>query len=29
MSKVEKINKFKELIISYLVNEIKNMEASK
>ena len=29
MSKVEKINKFKELILSYLVNEINNMEASK
>ena len=29
MSKMEKINKFKELILSYLVNEINNMEASK
>ena len=29
MSKVEKINKFKELILSYLINEINNMEVSK
>lgn len=29
MSKLEKISKFKELILSYLVNEITNMEDSK
>ncbi len=29
MSKAEKISKFKELILSYLVNEINNMEVSK
>lgn len=29
MSKLEKISKFKELILSYLINEITNMEDSK
>lgn len=29
MSKMEKFNKFKELILSYLVDELNNMEVSK
>lgn len=29
MSKIEKINKFRELILSYLIDEISNMEVSK
>ncbi len=29
MSKIEKFNKFKELILSYLVDELNNMEVSK
>lgn len=29
MSKIEKFNKFKELILLYLVDELNNMEVSK
>lgn len=29
MSKIEKFNKFKELILSYLVDELNNMKVSK